>query len=61
MYGITLQEALNNMRGGCAHNFDGTERKPGDYTDLEANIKRWKEKYGEVPQHVIDHWKTMAP
>jgi len=55
-----LQQSLDNMRGGCAHNFDGTDRKPGDYTDIEANIQHWVERYGEQPpQDVINHWKNL--
>lgn len=57
MSGITLEEALNNMCGGCGYNFDGSERKPGNYTDLQANIEHWTRKYGNPPpQDVIDHW-----
>jgi len=61
MENTTLQQALDNMRGGCAHNFDSSDRKPGPFTNLEYNVARWKEKYGtEVPEHVLNYWKTMS-
>lgn len=56
---MSLEQAIANMRGGCAYNFDGTKREPGDYTDIEANVKRWKEKYGtDIPENILEHWKT---
>ena len=55
--GLTLQEAIDNMRGGCAHNFDGSDRKPGNYTNLHANIERWNKKYGvNPPTDILNHW-----
>ncbi len=33
---VSLNEALDNMRGGCAHDPDGREREPGNYTDKQA-------------------------
>jgi len=58
MENTSLQQALDNIRGGCANNFDGTERQPGPFTNLEYNEARWREKYGEVPEDVLEYWRT---
>ena len=57
MTSINLQQSLDNMRGGCAYNFDGSIRNSGDYTNVEQNIKHWYEKYNSnPPKDVIDYW-----
>ena len=52
-----LQQSLDNMRGGCAYNYDGSDRVHGNYSDFEANLIRYVQVNGELPpDNVIKYW-----
>jgi hypothetical protein len=43
---MSFEQAVLNMRGGSACNFDGTPRQPSTKTNLEYNLESLAKKYG---------------